>query len=192
MVREGVINMNRKILMSTFSIVAAMTLMGGAAFAAFTTSATASSSTFSTGTDNLLVSSDNVDVDFASSISSPFHDVKVSPGYNHQFNFFLKNDNTNSTDNLAVTATFNGGGGDSGLESLLTTQFSCNDPITGVTNASSFSVTSMRGGSVSLGTVSSGQVASCTLTVSLPASADNSVAGKNSTFNVEFDGTQTP
>ena len=41
-------NINRKIMMSSLSIVAALTLLGGTAFAAFTTTATATGNTFST------------------------------------------------------------------------------------------------------------------------------------------------
>jgi len=175
--------MNKKILMSGMSIVASLAMLGGSAFAAFATSASATDSTFSTGTDNLLVSSDNNN-DYASSITSPFTGVNIGPGFTKTYTFFLKNDDTNSTDNLDVTASFANGTGDTGLENALNTQFSCNNGA----NPSAFNVASMLAGQVSLGTINSGAIATCTLTVSLPSTADNSVSGKNVKFDVVFNG----
>jgi len=50
--------MNRKIAMSLLSVVGALTLMGGAAFAAFTTTASATTNTFSSTTPSLQLSVD--------------------------------------------------------------------------------------------------------------------------------------
>ncbi|HSX09988.1 MAG TPA: hypothetical protein VLF93_07565 [Candidatus Saccharimonadales bacterium] len=186
--------MNKKILMSGMSIMASLAMLGGSAFAAFATSASATDSTFSTGTDSLLVSHDNVTEDFASTITSPFTGTKITPGYHHVFTFFLKNDATQSTDDLNVSASFVRGAGetgDSGLENVLSTQFSCTDGAV-ITTPSAFSVTSMLGGSVSLGTIKSGDTASCTLTVDLPLSADNTVSGKSTSFDVSFNANGVP
>lgn len=178
--------MNRKIILSGLSIVSSLALVSGSAFAAFNTTATATGSTFSSGNNNLLISSDSIN--FLNTISSPFQGTKITPGYTKSFNFSLKNDNTNSTDDLNVTASFKNGTGDSGLEGVLSTQFSCTDS-NGATTPSAFSVASMLTGSVALGKINSGETATCTLTVSLPASADNTVAGKTTSFDVEFDAT---
>src|SRR5258708_4473062 len=161
--------MNKKILFSGMSILASLTLLAGSAYAAFDTTATASDNTFSSGTDNLTISLNNLS-DFHSTIGSPFTGSNIAPGYNHVFTFYLKNENT-STDNLNVSATFTGTPGDTALENALSTHFSCNDNGN-ITTPSAFSVTSMRGGSVSLGTIKNGDTASCTLTVTLPLTAD--------------------
>jgi hypothetical protein len=179
-------NINKKIIMSGLSIVASLAMLGGSAFAAFATSATASGSTFSTGVDNLLVSSDNNT--YSKVITSPFTGTKITPGFNQPYTFFLKNDNSNSTDNLDVTATFSGGTANAILDPVLMTQFTCVDPINGTTTATAFPVASMRGGQVSLGTINSGEIATCKLTVSLPSTADNTVAGQTTTFDVVFNG----
>lgn len=173
--------------MSGISIMASLAMLAGSAFAAFTTQAVASGNTFSTGTDNLLLSPDNNN-DYASSIINPFTGVNIGPGFTKTYTFYLKNDNTNSTDNLDVTASFANGSGDSVLEDALTTQFTCVDPQNGTTTAPAFSVTSMLNGQVSLGTINSGEIATCTLTVSLPSSTDTTLQGKNVSFNVDFNG----
>jgi len=176
--------MNKKIIMSGISIVASLAMLGGSAFAAFTTQAVASGSTFSTGVDSLLVSSDNIT--YSPTITSPFTGTKIVPGFNQPYTFFLKNDNTNSTDNLDVVATFTGGTVNPILDPVLMTQFTCVDPAKGTTTATAFSVAAMRGGQVSLGTINSGEIATCTMTVSLPSTADNTVAGQNTSFDVDF------
>src|SRR4051812_43751677 len=119
---------NKKIALSGLSILSALTLMAGSAFAVFTTQANANGNTFSSGTESLLVSPDNSSpASYLQTIINPFHATKVTPGYNKVFTFYLKNDNTNSNDTLAVTTSFTGTGGDTSFEDALTTQFSCND-----------------------------------------------------------------
>lgn len=175
--------MNRKIAISGFSILTALTLLTTSAFAAFTTTATATGNTFSSGTDNLLVSTDNVT--FSSSVTNPFNGNKLTPGTVKTFTFYLKNDNTNSTDDLDVIANFSGGTADATLDGALVTQFSCSNGAT----PGAFNVTAMRAGQVSLGTVLSGQVVTCTFNVTLPSSATNAVSGKTTSFDVNFNGT---
>ncbi len=172
---------NRKIAMSGLSILTALTMMGGSAFAAFTTQASATGNTFSSGTENLTVSADNNT--FTSSIVSPFSGTNLTPGYTHTFHVFLKNE---GVDQLTVSATFANGSGDAELENVLMTDFAC----TNGSDPSAFSVTSMRGGSVSLGTLAPGVSTDCSLVVTLPSDVDNSASNKSSTFDVLFNGTQ--
>ena len=70
--------MNKKIMMSGLSIVSALTLLGGTAFAAFTGSSVASNNTFSTGAADLKISSDNVN--YSGLISNPFNGAGIAPG----------------------------------------------------------------------------------------------------------------
>ena len=173
--------MNKKIMMSGLSIISALTLLGGTAFAAFTTSAVAQNSTFSSSAESLTVSSDNNT--YLQTITSPFVGTNVNPGYNHTFTFFLKNE---GPDSLDISATF-AGGSSSILEDVLSTDFSCDNGA----NPPAASVTAMRSGSVSLGTLASGVATTCTMQVTLPFSVDNNYQNLNSAFNAIFNASQT-
>ena len=82
-------NINRKIMMSGLSIVSALTLLGGTAFAAFTSTATATGNTFSTGAADLRISTNNVT--YTPTVVNPFNKTGLTPGYDHTFTFYLKN-----------------------------------------------------------------------------------------------------
>lgn len=172
--------MNKKIMMSGLSIISALALLGGTAFAAFTTQATATGNTFSTGIEDLRISTD--DSVYASTISNPFNHANITPGYNQQFIFYLKNF---GADPIDINASFVGGA--TGLDDVLMTDFDCDNGA----NPSAFSVTAMKGGSVSLGSLNPGASTLCHITVNLPFSVDNSYSGGvQSVFDVHFDGTQ--
>lgn len=175
--------MNTKIAMGGLSILTALTLMGGSAFAAFASSATASGNTFSTGNADLLISKDNIT--YTSTVPG-FTGTGIFPGGSTIYTFFLKNDSTSAIP-LDVTVGFNnpGGANDTNLQNTLNTQFDCNNGA----NPAQFSVSAMLGGSVSLGSLPSGGAMTCHLTVSLPSSADNTVAGKSVSFDALFNGT---
>lgn len=169
--------------MSGLSILAAFAMMGGSAFAAFTSQASATGNTFSTGSDSLLISTTGDPGTFLASVANPFHAAGITPGFTQDYTFFLQN---NGTDTLHVSSTFSGGASNTTLEGVLTTDFSCNNGA----NPAAFSVTSMRSGSVDLGTITPGQVVTCTVTASLPSSADNTVAGLTTSFDALFNATQ--
>lgn len=175
--------MNSKIAMSTLSIVTSLALMGGTAFAAFVSTATATGNTFSTGNADLQISTNAVD--YGPSISNFFSGTDIFPGDSRTYTFYLKN---NSADNLTlnIDASFTDGSGDTTLQDALITDFACDNGA----DPAAFSVTSMLGGSVDLGNLNSGAAMTCTLTVSLPASADDSVAGQTIGFNALFNATQ--
>lgn len=166
------------------SIATATTMMGTSAFAAFTTTATAKGNTFSTGTASLLISTD-VNGPFTASITNPFTATGITPGFSQGYTFYLRND---GTDPLSVTSSFANGVSDATLEGVLLTDFECNNAA----NPGAFSVTDMRAGSVNLGTIGPNEVVTCTVTASLPSSADNSVANKTTSFNALFNGTSVP
>jgi len=172
--------MNRKIMMSGLSIISALTLLGGTAFAAFSSSASATNNTFSTGTENLRISSNGTD--FFPTIDNPFHATNITPGYSQTFNFWLQN---NGTDKLDVVAHFDGSS--QPLDGVLVTDFDCDNGA----NPGAFNVTDMKAGSVNMGSLNPAQTTLCHITVSLPSSVDNSYSGGvQSIFNAIFDGTQ--
>lgn len=83
--------MNRKIAMSGVSIFATLGLAGVAAFAAFTSSATATGNTLSTGTDQLQIAQNGAGPSaspspstFGSSIPG-FSGGPIAPGFNQDY-----------------------------------------------------------------------------------------------------------
>lgn len=175
--------MNRRIAMSAFSILSALALLGGGAFAAFTSQATATASTFTSGAESLTISLTGADGTFSPTVVSPFSGSNITPGYDHTFHVFLKNE---GPDSLTITAKFANGSGDAALENVLMTDFSC---TTGADPAA-FNVTDMRAGQVNLGTLAPSASTDCSFRVTLPISVDNSAKNKSSVFEVLFDDTQ--
>ncbi len=172
--------MNKKIMMSGLSIISALTLLGGTAFAAFTTQATATGNTFSTDNPALLISSDSAN--YFGDIVNPFNDANIVPGYERTFTFYLKNTGNSALD---VNAHFTGVADI--LDNVLVTDFDCSNAA----DPSAFSVTSMKGGSVSLGTIQPGapNALTCHVKVTLPVSVDDTYKNRTSVFTVEFNGT---
>lgn len=175
--------MNSKIMMSGLSIMTALTLMAGSAYAAFVAQAQSTGNTFSTGVADLQISSDNVT--YGANIPAFFSGSGFFPGDSRNYTFYLKN-NSASGVTLNVDAAFTNGSGDGALQNALMTDFACNNTA----DPAAFSVSSMLGGSVDLGDIPSGGVVVCTLNVSLPTSADNSVANKTVGFDGIFNATQ--
>ena len=97
-------NINRKIAMSGMSIVSALVLLGGTAFAAFSDSATQTNNTFAVGSANLEIANDvsNSPGAYGESITGPSYSG-LTPGDANSFTFWLKNNSTASVD-LSLTA----------------------------------------------------------------------------------------
>lgn len=169
-------NINRKIMMSGLSIVSALTLLGGTAFAAFTTTANANGNTFSTDTPRLELSLNNVD--YSDTLANPFTDTGIVPGYERTYTFYVQNTGNSGLD---ISLSFTGNAGI--LDDVLVTDFGCNNGA----DPAAFSVTAMKGGSVSLGTLNPGAM-TCTMKVTLPNSADNTYINTTSLFNAVFTG----
>lgn len=173
--------MNKKIFMSGFSIMSALVLMGGAAFAAFTDSASATGNTFSTVTPNLLISVPN--------ISSPAASVPgftvggLVPGSTTAAQtFVLQNSNTEASANMTLTGQFVplSGALDPNLISFTITCVG-DQPVTGTyqqwVNAAQ-----------SLGSLAPNSSKSCDMTATLSGSATNTAAGQNVVFDAVFVG----
>ena len=169
-------NINRKIMMSGLSIVSALTLLGGTAFAAFTTTATAQGNTFSTDTPALELSLNNADYDDV--LANPFNDAGIVPGYEKTYTFYVRN-----TGNSGLDISLSFAGTAAILDDVLTADFACNNGA----DPAAFSVTAMKGGSVNLGTLNPGAM-TCTMKVTLPNSADNTYVGTTTVFDAVFSG----
>ncbi len=178
--------MNKKIMMSGLSIISALVLLGGTAFAAFSGQAAANSNTFSTGTGDLQISLDNSGYD--TSVSNPFNHANIVPGYSEGFTFYLKNTSSGNVP-LNLSTTFGGVVDSGGLLNELTSQITCtNLSTTAVTVGGTWSIASMNGGNVDLGSLAPGEVSQCVATFALPGSS--TLEGTNVSFNAIFNGNQ--
>lgn len=201
---------NKKILMSGFSIFSALSLMGAGAFAAFTSQAVSQNNTFATGNADLQISTDNnsVPVLYGSEIPAPaVNESGIFPGFTEGYAFWLKN-NSAASFNLGINTTFDDVvilGGSPTIADELTAQFTCvadsdgdNTFETSIASTGTFSVNSWDTGSAGMGALApedanDGQgldEALCTMTVALPGSASNTVAGSSLRYDGVFNATQ--
>ena len=176
-------NINRKIMMSGLSIVSALTLLGGTAFAAFTTTATATGNTFSTSTPNLLIDTGggpgtNV-AGFVAGGLVPGSSTAALP-------FDLTNADTSADGDLDLTLQFSITGGALDPSKLIVSVV-CPD-VTVTQTAATWAA-----GALALGTLDNQSLKSCTMQATLDGSATNNEINKALQFDAVFTGTvQTP
>lgn len=174
-------NINRKIMMSGLSIVSALTLLGGTAFAAFTTTATATGNTFSTSNPDLRIQTSG---GFSSSEVGFTESGLVPGGTPVVHNFNLWNTNTGVDETMAATGQIVPTAGDASLESSLNVRVTCNNGTdTGYVVMSTWMSTPP-----SLGLIAPNAVVNCTMQVALP-SGNTTDANKSITFDSVFGGT---
>lgn len=171
--------MNRKIALSGLSIVTALVMMGGAAFAAFSTTATLTGNTFSTTNPLLNVSTDGVNY---AQTKPGFTETGITPGATgvvHLFN--LQNADSDANATMALTGQINYTSGDSSLESTYLVRITCsNGTDTGYIVMSAWISTPQP-----LGALAPSAITNCTFQVTLP-SGDTVDAGKSITFDTQF------
>lgn len=183
---------NKRILTGGISIVAALALMGGTAFALFSDTATSQNNTFSTGNADLLIAPDVDNLPggspgtYADDIVSPINQLDVIPGFNKTYYFWLKNVSTSSIDfNLAATFDDVVTTGNSDVANQLAVTINCG------TAGGPFSVNVWDGGSAPIGTLLAGAQTECSMVVSLP-DVDNTYEDSSVRFDGVFTGTQVP
>lgn len=174
-------NINRKIMMSGLSIVSALTLLGGTAFAAFTVQAQTTNNTFSATTPGLLVSVNG------GSEGTSVAGVNVSgliPGIaSPTQSFTVRNTDTDAGASTATTMQLTPTGANNLSGDDLSITVNCGGgEITG-------SYTTWITTPQSIGTIAPGATANCTMTATLSSSAPNSAAGKSAVFDATFTGT---
>lgn len=192
--------MNKKIAMSAISIVSSLAIMGGATFAAFLDQASLTANTFASGEADLRIAiidpATNVDdSEYAPTQPGFGAGETLIPGYDEDFSFWLRNfsDDSVTLDVIARLATVTGDS--EALQDAVQITFSCLREDAVATSAGPFSINQWEAGQalfVNLDGSSSpvSDEAACDMNVTLPLSADNTVAGKIVNFNVLFDGTQ--
>lgn len=173
--------MNRRIAMSALSIIAALTLMGGSAFAAFTATASATDTTFSTTNPALLVKVN--DGTEGSSVAGPIVTGLVPgvPGAGQAF--VLHNTDTDPSADLSTSLklTVKPANTLPGADLTITVNCGAGD----ITDTYSGWITTGHG----IGTVVHGGTLTCTMTPTLNSGVGNSDAGKSAVFDAVFTGT---
>lgn len=188
--------MNRRIVLSAVSIVGALAVMGGATFAAFTDSATATNNTFATGNPSLLLSADpgGSEPSFLDTIAGPSFSGLV-PGDTKIFPFWIKNASDGDV-NFDVTGDVASIVEDADLDDALLVSWKCDqsgdNSLADETPTSEFSPRAwLAGGNTSvLMNLAPGVKRYCEMTGRLPSTAGNEVAGETLHFNVIYDASQ--
>lgn len=204
----------KKIVTSLVTLIVLAVGLTGATFALFSDTASFSGNTFTTGTADLLISSDdNVAPDGPDGYEPSITGVDIGsifPGFSTDKVFWLKND-SNADISMVTTATLlNLGGTNKGdLPTNLLIKFTCDTDSNGLgvgdTSTPEKTVSAwiadpvvnlgkigINIGPGNAGSTSDPDELLCKMTASLPSSADNSLADKEVKFDVEFVGTQAP
>jgi len=185
--------MNRRIAMSAFSILSALALLGGGAFAAFTTSATSNGSTFSTANPLLKIANDSGDTPgtYQTQIPSPINVSGLVPGGSKIFKFWLKNDGGLTDGTLSLNTIFGnlGGNGASGNGGVLDTNLHVSLSCAGVGNVADTLFNNYEGSGQDVigGSLAPQGETECTMTVSLP-SGNSNAKGQTLNFDATFNG----
>lgn len=166
--------------MSGLSIVSALTLLGGTAFAAFTVQAQTTGNTFSATNPNLLVSVNG------GGEGNTVAGVNVSgliPGVpSATQNFSLRNTDSDAGADMAVTMQLTATGGNTLSGDDMNLTVNCGGgPVTD-------SYTNWINAPHALGTIAPGATAACTMVATLTG-AGNSALGKSAVFDATFNGT---
>ena len=162
--------MNRRIALSGLSILTTLVMLGGSAFAAFTTTATATGNTFSTTTPNLTLSVNGGT--FGTSVTGASVSGLVPGVAGPAQNFTLSNNSTDPSDDLAVTLQFTASASNTLPGSDLTIQVVC--PSNGINITQSYNAWISTGGS--LGTIVHNSNLACTMTPTLNTGVGNADA----------------
>ncbi len=175
--------------MSGLSIFSALVLLGGTAFAAFTTTATANGSTFSSSTPSMQLCNDNGGTlgACANQIPNPINVGGLIPGTPKTFAFWISNTGTDTLNPLAITFTSPSISGVNTLEADLNVSLACDATgNNGSVSADTFNSWE-SGKTVSGGQLGAGTQTRCVMTVELPA-GNTTDAGQTLNFNASFDG----
>lgn len=184
---------NKKIALSLLSIAAALTVTGGAAYAAFSDVAQSTGNTFSTGNADLQIAVDpdntvgGVAGTYGNDIPAPaISEAGIGPNFNKTYFFWLKNNSTSNI-TLGLTATFGSVSttGNVAMADQLNATINCGGGSVGA-----FSINAWAGGPQNLASsLAPGAQVQCSMVMNLP-NVDNTFQNSNVTFNGLFTGTQ--
>lgn len=172
--------MNRRIIMSGLSIVTTLVMLGGSAFAAFTTTAVATNNTFSATTPSLTLQVDAAGPD-AQSVPGITVTGLIPGGPSSDHTFAVRNTDADTGATQAITLNFD------------------NNPSSTLPGSDTTIVVDCGQGAVSdtysgwmtghfIGNVGPTAVLTCSFKVTLNAGVPNSDAGLQDAFNAVFTG----
>ena len=166
------------------SIVTATTMMGTSAFAAFTTTATATGNTFSATTPGLTVAVNN---GTAGTSVTGATVTGLVPGVAGPAQTFVLANTTSPASSLPVSLQLTNTAPNTMSGDDLTINVDCSGSAGGLAVNVSYSdwITSSH----SLGTIPSGGSLTCTVTPTLNSGVGNGAAGKSAVFDAIFTGT---
>lgn len=169
--------------MSGLSILTAFAMMGGSAFAAFTTTATATGNTFSTTTPGLTVA---VNGGGPGTSVTGATVTGLIPGSAGAPQTFVLANTTAPASSLPVTLQLSNLPQNTLPGADLTIHVDCSGSAGGLDVTASYAdwITSAQ----SLGTITSGGSFTCTMTPTLNSGVGNSDAGKSAVFDAVFTG----
>lgn len=180
------------------SILVALALAGGAAFAVFTDQASSVNNTFSSGNADLAIATDTGSGPgtFSASITGATFN-NIFPGFQDRFLFWLKNQSTSTID-LDILADVSAIGPNPGeLRDTLLVSWTCdtdgNGGIADNTPSPEFSPDDwFNGGNTGLGILTPNEQMVCAMNVRVPGTATNTIANETVVFDTVYDATQTP
>ncbi len=190
---------NKKIAMSAMSIVTAVALTGGTAFALFTDTASSTGNTFSSGNADLQIAQDNAGSPgaFGANLVDAFNVTNITPGYEQSHLFWLKNASTSTISLDMITDVSNyvaPNSQDLALADSLLVSWRCdtnqNNSLDEAYTAE-FSVKAwFDGGNAPLGNITQNDEMFCEMRTRVLSTVDSTIANGSVDFDVKFDGTQ--
>jgi len=170
--------MNRKIALSGLSILTALVMVGGAVFAQFTTTATATGNTFSTTNPLLNVATD----DGWGQTATGFTETGITPGAaGVVHSFMLQNADPDANATMTLTGQINYVSGDTTLEPDYQVRITCDNG----TDTGYIPMSAWMGSVQTLNTLAPSGVTNCTFRITLP-SGNTTDASKSIKFNTQF------
>jgi spore coat-associated protein N len=185
--------MNRKIIFSSMSIVAALSLMGGSAFAAFTSSASNTGNTFGAGSITLTLNGQS-----GSGSTALFTLSNKVPGDSSLQSIVLANaGNVNSASTKVTAVTSNSTGGTNSVvlgDKLMLTLFddaNSNDAVDSGEELASYALTDSSWTNKDLGFgLNAGDSKPVKAKLVFDSSAGNDYQGASTTFSISFQTSQ--
>jgi predicted ribosomally synthesized peptide with SipW-like signal peptide len=185
---------NRRIIISSLSVITALSLMTGATFAFFTDTASSQGNSFTSGNADLQLAQDvtgNAGT-FGNNISGPVL-TNLYPGFTGDFPFWVKN---NSSANIPLAIKADLSGTQTGeLADNLYIRWTCdtdgNGSLVGETPTAEFTVNQwISGGDTTLIMLNQNVQRFCQMHARIPNTAGDDIQGDSAVFNADYNATQ--
>ncbi len=185
---------NRRIIISSLSVITALSLMTGATFAFFTDTASSQGNSFTSGNADLQLAQDNAGTagTFGNNTTGPVL-TNLFPGFTGKFAFWVRNNSTANVP-LAIKADLSGtpvGELADNLYISWTCDVDGNNSLVGETPTTEFTVNQwISGGDTALITLNQNVQRYCEMNARIPDTAGNDIQGDSAVFNADYNATQ--